>query len=100
MDLNAEFKKLYHDSSAEVQVQYKRLQENRKKARKLSDMVQSVIANEYLNSTNYDVSSELLELTAQFLLEECKKIKNMRAGNNSRIGGKHGREDGKIHNSL
>lgn len=68
MDLDAEFQRLYRESPAEVQQQFKTLQEKKEKARELADMVGSIVIDE-------DLPLEVLELTADILKEDFRQIK-------------------------
>lgn len=68
MDLNEEFERLYRESPVEVQREFDRLQENREKARKLADIVGSVVVDENL-------PLEVLEITADLIKEDCKQIR-------------------------
>lgn len=68
MDLDAEFQRLYRESPAEVQQQFKTLQEKKEKARELADMVGSIVVED-------DLPLEVLELTADILKEDFRQIK-------------------------
>lgn len=68
MDLNAELERLYRESPVEVQREFERLQEKRKKARELADMISSMAVDKNL-------PLEVLELTADLIKEDCKQIR-------------------------
>ena len=68
MDLNAETQRLYRESPVEVQRAFDTLQGNKAKARELADMVGSIVVED-------DLPLEVLELTADILKEDFKKIK-------------------------
>lgn len=72
MDLNEEFESLYRESPVEVQREYDRLQENKEKARKLADMVNSMVLDENL-------PLEVLEIMADLIKEDCKQIRRAAA---------------------
>lgn len=69
---------------------------NEDKARELADMVGSVVIDEYL-------PLEVLELTADFLKEDCRQIKqaaqDIKEEQQERRGN-IGKQDGKVHGSI
>lgn len=68
MDLKEETQRLYRESPVEVQRAFDTLQENKAKARELTDMVGSIVVDE-------DLPLEVLELTADILKEDFRQIK-------------------------
>ncbi|MDD3040530.1 hypothetical protein [Bacteroides sp.] len=72
MSLDEEFNRLYLDSPVEVQKKFDKLQGDKVKARELADAFGSIAVEDI---TGLAVSVEILEMAAEFLLQDCKQIR-------------------------
>lgn len=66
-NLTGEALRLYEESTPEIQERFRKLKENREKARELADMVGNIVIDEHL-------PTEVIGLTADCLHDDFKQI--------------------------